>query len=51
MVFSNYMNPDINSLFNNNLCCNVRGKIKMKSNYSGIINSLIENPKMVFFYK
>lgn len=52
IMFSGYMNPDINGLFHNSeYCDNIRGKVKVRNFYKGI-TSLIQKPvPQVILYK
>jgi len=37
LIFSSFMTPDINSLFNGDSCKNFLGKVKVRNTYSSII--------------
>jgi U3 small nucleolar RNA-associated protein 25 len=37
MIFSSFMTPDINSLFNGDYCKNVLGKVKVRNIYQSMI--------------
>ncbi|KAJ1655898.1 rRNA-binding ribosome biosynthesis protein utp25 [Dispira simplex] len=47
LVFSDYLTPELNSLFNNH-CLNVAGKLRIKSTYDGAITGVITKVPQVF---
>ncbi|KAJ1964737.1 rRNA-binding ribosome biosynthesis protein utp25 [Dispira parvispora] len=47
LVFSDYLTPELNSLFNNH-CLNVAGKLRIKPTYDGAITGVITKVPQVF---